>query len=76
MVIGPKYKSFKEAVDLVANQGAFSINDAGELSAVFNRLISDADFREKASATCKNYLKSQVGATKTILKGFEKALFL
>ena len=76
VVIGPKYKSFKEAVDLVANQGAFSINDAGELAAVFNRLISDEDFREKASATCKNYLKSQVGATKTILKGFEKALFL
>ena len=76
VVIGPKYKSFKEAVDLVAYQGAFPINDAGELAAVFNRLISDADFREKASATCKNYLKSQVGATKTILKGFEKALFL
>lgn len=76
VVMGPKYKSFKEAVDLVAAQGAFSIGNAEELAAVFNRLMTDEDFRKKASATCTAYLKSQLGATKTILKGFEQALFL
>ena len=76
VVIGPKYKSFKEAVDLVALQGVFPVNDADELTAVFTRLYEDEAFRKQASATCLTYLKSQLGATKTIIKGFESALFL
>jgi len=76
VVFGPKYKSFKEAVDLVALEGAFSIKDATELEAVFKRLMNDEDFYKKASETCRNYLNSQVGATEIILKGFKNALFL
>lgn len=76
VVFGPKYKSFKEAVDLVALQGAFSINDQDGLQTVFSRLMTDDDFYMKASETCRNYLKSQVGATEIIVKGFKKAFFL
>ena len=76
VVFGPKYKSFKEAVDLVALQGAFSVKDATELEAIFKRLMNDEDFYKKASETCRNYLNSQVGATEIILKGFKNALFL
>ncbi len=76
VVFGPKYKSFKEAVDLVGLEGAFSIKDAGELESVFGRLMQDKSFYAKASETCRNYLNSQVGATESILKGFKKALFL
>ena len=76
VVFGPKYKSFKEAVDLVGLEGAFSIKDAGELESVFGRLMQDETFYAKASETCRNYLNSQVGATESILKGFKKALFL
>ena len=75
VVFGPKHKSFKEAVDLVALQGAFPIHDAAELGTVFNRLATDDDFCAKASETCRNYLKSQVGATEIILKGFKNTLF-
>ena len=75
VVFGPKYKSFKEAVDLVSLEGAFSVNDAAEMTAVFSRLMNDEDFYVKASKTCRNYLDSQVGATESILKGFKKALF-
>ena len=75
VVFGPKYKSFKEAVDLVSLEGAFSVNNTVEMAAVFNRLMNDEVFFAKASETCRNYLKSQVGATESILKGFKKALF-
>ena len=75
VVFGPKHKSFKEAVDLVALQGAFSVRDAAELEAIFLRLVNDEAFYAQASETCRNYLKSQVGATKIIMQGFEKALF-
>ena len=75
VVFGPKYKSFMEAVDLVGLEGAFPVGDATELVSVFSRLMTDEDFYAKASATCRNYLNAQVGATESILKGFKKALF-
>jgi 3-deoxy-D-manno-octulosonic-acid transferase len=75
VVFGPKYKSFKEAVDLVGLEGAFSVEDKEALASVFGRLMHDETFYMKASETCRNYLNSQVGATESILKGFKKALF-
>ena len=76
VVFGPRYDSFKEAVDLVARQGAFSIKNASELFSIFDLLIGDEQFYHKASKTCKDYLKSQLGATEIIMNGFKNALFL
>ena len=76
VVFGPKYKSFKEAVDLVGMEGAYSIENAEALESIFGRLMQDETFYAKSSETCRNYLNSQVGATESILKGFKKALFL
>ena len=75
VVFGPKYKSFKEAVDLVGLEGAYSIENAEALESIFGRLMQDKTFYAKASETCRNYLNSQVGATENIIKGFKKALF-
>ena len=75
VVFGPKYESFKEAVDLVALQGAFSVKDAEDLETIFKRLMTDDDYYKRASETCRNYLNSQVGATEIIIKGFKKVLF-
>ena len=75
VVFGPKYKNFKEAVDLVALQGGFSISDAMALERIFMRLMTDEEFYQTASATCREYLKSQIGATEIVVKGFKKALF-
>jgi 3-deoxy-D-manno-octulosonic-acid transferase len=68
VVFGPKYKSFKEAVDLVSLGGAFSINGQEELNKTFDHLINDEAFYQQASEICKKYLKSQLGATDVILK--------
>ena len=76
VVFGPKYTSFKEAVDLVALQGAFSVGNQAEMDAVLLRLMHDEAFRSQASETCRGYLNAHVGATKCIVEGFKKALFL
>lgn len=76
VVFGPKYASFKEAVDLVARQGAFSVRNAEELATAFGRLINEEAFFTQASNTCSTYLKSQLGATDSIMEGFKKSLFL
>lgn len=68
VVFGPKYKSFKEAVDLVHLGGAFSINGQDELNKIFDRLINDEALYHQASETCRKYLNSQLGATDIILK--------
>lgn len=68
VVFGPKYKNFKEAVDLVRLGGAFPINNQAEINNCFNRLIHNEAFCRQASATCKDYLKSQLGATEAIMR--------
>ena len=74
VVFGPRYTSFKEAVDLVEKQGAFSINDASELESVFLRLMNDETVYAQASATCRDYLQAQLGATEKVMEGFKKYL--
>ena len=75
VVFGPKYKGFKEAVDLVALQAAFPVDDAQELNLAFTRLMEDEAFFAQASTTCRRYLQSQTGATEKILIGFKTTLF-
>ena len=67
VVFGPKYKSFKEAVDLVAMGGAFHVDSQDGLNSIFDRLIKDEAFREKASRICKEYVAAQSGATDAIM---------
>lgn len=74
VVFGPKYKNFKEAVDLVINEGAFTISCQNDLNGIFDRLISDERFYFKASSVCIDYLNSQVGATKVILQDMARVL--
>lgn len=68
VVFGPKYQSFKEAVDLVQRQGAFSINNQDELRHRFDRLISDEAYCQNTSKICKDYLAEQLGATDVIMR--------
>ena len=51
------------------------LSNAEELASVFSRLMNDESFYKKASETCREYLKAQLGATESIIKGFKKALF-
>ena len=75
VVFGPRHKGFKEAVDLVALQGAFPVRDEAELRKAFIRLMDDEPAWLQASSACRNYLNSQIGATETILNGVKTALF-
>lgn len=68
VVFGPRHTSFKEAIDLVRLGGAFSVASQAEFDAAFTRLMTDEAFYTTASATCRNYLNSQLGATEIIMK--------
>ena len=68
VVFGPKYRNFKEAVDLVERKGAFTIQKQEELNQIFDRLISDEAYCQETSRICKDYLAEQLGATDVIMQ--------
>ena len=68
VVFGQKYHNFTEAVELVASEGAFTINNKEELERIFSKLMNDEDFYKKASQTCHTYVSQKVGATEIIMK--------
>ena len=68
ILFGPNYLKFKEAVDLVDEKGAFSIQNNIELKEALNLLLSNKNELKKASETSKNYVGKNVGSTKLIMK--------
>ncbi|GAA4336627.1 glycosyltransferase N-terminal domain-containing protein [Mucilaginibacter gynuensis] len=68
VIFGTNYQNFKEACDLIALRGGFSISNETELIATAKRLTDDAAFYEQSSATAKRYVDEQKGATEKILK--------
>jgi len=64
VVFGPMYDKFREARDLIAIGGAFSIPDYETLEAKLDALLKD----RKAGKIAGEYVKQNTGATKLILK--------
>lgn len=71
VVVGPKYHKFVEAVDLVEKGGMFSINSQKEFDEIFERLINDEEFYNKASGICQDYIQLSIGATKLIIDNLQ-----
>lgn len=74
ILFGPNYKKFKEAIDLVERQGAFSFKDSDKLSELIDYLLSDSDYYKKSSDICLRYISENKGSCKRILseiKNFE-----
>jgi len=74
VVFGPNYMKFREAVELIAAGGAFTINSAGEFDSVINKFFNDDMFLKNSSATAKNYVERNRGATSIIMKFIEENL--
>ena len=68
VVFGPRHENFKEAVDLVALRGVFTVKDAAELRNIVSQLVADDAIYCSASGVCKNYLEAQRGATQCIVQ--------
>jgi 3-deoxy-D-manno-octulosonic-acid transferase len=68
IIFGPNYKKFKEAVDLVDQKGAFSIQNSTELNTALNQLLWDEDALKKSADICRKYVEKNVGSTKFIIK--------
>jgi 3-deoxy-D-manno-octulosonic-acid transferase len=67
VVIGNKYRKFKEAVDLVRLNGCISISNQSEFSVIFTKLKQDKSYRKITGNINKNYIQEHLGATQKIM---------
>ena len=66
VIFGPNYEKFREAKELVAIKGGFSINDEPELKSTVAYLTEDIVQYEATCKKVKAYVQENTGATKTI----------
>ncbi len=64
VVFGPNYHKFKEAKELIACNGGFSITNHEEMEKVMKKVFDDSSFGVKAG----EYVKSKVGAADIIIE--------
>ncbi len=68
VIFGPNYQKFREARELIGLGGAFTVDNAGELSELAAKFLSDDDLREKASTVAEKYVTENTGATGRITR--------
>jgi 3-deoxy-D-manno-octulosonic-acid transferase len=66
LIFGPNYSTFLEAVELIKNGSAFSVNDSKELNAQMEILSKESN-RIKSGLSAQEYVSSHTGATKSFL---------
>lgn len=68
VVFGPNYHKFKEAIDLVAEGGAFTIKEYSEVEILFNKLLSDKEYYTATATKSAKFVQERVGATPLIME--------
>lgn len=63
VIIGPKYKGFKEAEDLVQQKGIFSITTNWDFNELMKKLVENSELRNKSGAINSRYISKNKGAS-------------
>ncbi len=63
VIIGPQYKGFKEAEELVAEKGILSVTDGWGFGELMKRLLDNPDFQKKTGAINARYIAKNKGAS-------------
>lgn len=67
VMFGPNYGKFREAVDLINQNGAKTFKSSEEFSSVLDGWLSDDAFYLKSAKTASLYVSKNTGATSIIL---------
>jgi 3-deoxy-D-manno-octulosonic-acid transferase len=68
VIFGPNHQKFMEAKELIACGGAFTINGAGDLKTLLDRLLSDESFLRESGEKAGAYVTSRAGAADIVMK--------
>lgn len=67
VVFGPEYDKYREAVELIENNGGISINNALELENIFEKLLTDYNFYTEIAENASKYVTSKSGSSIIIM---------
>jgi 3-deoxy-D-manno-octulosonic-acid transferase len=76
VLFGPAYRKFNEAIDLVNNGGAISINNTDDCIVAIKELIRDDSAYTRSSEKSKDYVYTNKGATEKIMKFIQEKRLL
>lgn len=68
VIFGPNYKKFREARDLIAIGGAFTVDSQATFNATLTKLADDKRFRVASGRKAANYIQQGQGATTIIME--------
>lgn len=68
VIFGPNFKKFKEAKELIACGGAFTVKDKSEFVSIASRLLTDSEYLKKSGTIAGNYIMDNAGASELILR--------
>ncbi len=68
VMFGPNHKKFREATDLIKENGAKSFDSFGSFSNILNEWLNNDKFYLKSSESASEYISKNTGATAIILK--------
>lgn len=68
VLFGPNYKKFREAVDLINQEGAKSFDNYTGFEEILNKWVSDETQYRKAASQAGEYVNKNRGATSLIMK--------
>lgn len=71
VLFGPNYHKFKEARDIIALDGGWSVSTADELMQRLAPLVADRKRLEEPSQVCLKYMQQNLGSTEKILSTIE-----
>lgn len=73
---GPRFHKFREANDLLAAGGAFSVEDAASFKIAAEKILNNPDLLQKTSKIAGDYVRQQRGATEKILSFIQEKRLL
>lgn len=68
VVIGPNYKKFQEAKDLIERKGCLVVHNATELHETLNQLFSQPQYRKQLGSINSAFILSNKNATEKIIQ--------
>ncbi len=67
-MFGPRHKKFREAIELINENGAMTFDSFGEFSTILDEWLSDEQFYLKSARAAVDYTNKNTGATGKILQ--------
>ena len=74
VLIGTKYEGFREAEELVALQGIFSVATAAMLNQKLDELLENDELRKSTGRINSDYIDQNLGATARVMKYLQSVL--